>query len=968
MDYLLIVLLFIFVLYQRSLLRQLQRNFSVFKKSVLKYMDDQKLPAIAETAEPRKKYAGSASLDHPSVDHIQPQPAAPQTLHIPHYEKSYAEELVSKYRYQLDWAKENWTGLFGVSILVLGVAFIQVYLSVQLGPLIRFISLFSTALLLLATSIYLQRRFESWKDLASWLQAASGAIVLLACAGSSYFDALRFYESPDIGLSLFIGGIVANLLIARFNPLTYAATFGVILNYLALFLAPHSLLIQYVVFITTFFSFLIIFKKSTIIHLAIISSVYAIFDYAWAYGSFPQGDWMHFLSTGFILGLVPLGFYFHQEKIRKNPQEEINALTATSLLLLWGVLAIQTLLWCPYPLLTIGLLGGFGVLLGVTALLNQKSLSPWKTQIHLLVSMLYGGLSIYQLIDFDLSSHLIFSIFIAEIILFCSIFSSFNYRPMTGISHGLLVLSLTIFAVSTIADMPILADSDWKTLIQTAKHHFYVIMGLIFILSGAFFQTRRVSSGTVSHHPLWQGYYSTLLFLTLYVSYNLIPFYFGSIVLTHCLVQRYLFTPTENLSSILGQSSNLLMILMFSLIKISVPELSVAPKALYFVGGLLSYLLLLSPNVLLLPKKWIGRFDGWLYGLTAYAICSILLITKGISDFLPGIFLLIISIILMEFRQPIAGVFKGVGSNTPFMGRALHNSIMGILIAFTALHLTVHVQSYYYISPYLSLTSILAALGIPVFALSIYYSYSPFLYIDRGDETGKSETITDRIFQSTSTRGYELILILLVMTISLEVPVYMQILVFSLLTLGLAWLPKMLETPPRIHIYAWIAFLTSSLHLAIVTSRWNSPLQTWYSDTHLTGIFGILILFLVGHVLIESSEKEDKDHPKTPTVILGVIPIFVLSALFFYWRFDLAYLTTLFVLLCLIMIGMGFYWRNIRVIQIAYTSLAACVIRLIFFDLRESDMLIRALVFIAVGGMMIMAQMMYKKFHYRLLK
>ena len=91
-----------------------------------------------------------------------------------------------------------------------------------------------------------------------------------------------------------------------------------------------------------------------------------------------------------------------------------------------------------------------------------------------------------------------------------------------------------------------------------------------------------------------------------------------------------------------------------------------------------------------------------------------------------------------------------------------------------------------------------------------------------------------------------------------------------------------------------------------------------------------------------------------------------MATLFFYWRFDSAYLTALFVLLCLFLTILGLYWRSILLVRISYATLGLCIIRLLFFDLRETDLLTRALMFIAIGVMMILAQVVYKKFRHRL--
>jgi uncharacterized membrane protein len=125
---------------------------------------------------------------------------------------------------------------------------------------------------------------------------------------------------------------------------------------------------------------------------------------------------------------------------------------------------------------------------------------------------------------------------------------------------------------------------------------------------------------------------------------------------------------------------------------------------------------------------------------------------------------------------------------------------------------------------------------------------------------------------------------------------------------------------------------------------------------------------------ILSSEKEELGkklkalitsiyHLSPLTIIL---PVFLGVALLFAFNFEKAILTLLWVGLSCIYLCAGLLVKSQRSIQIAMLALLFCSIRLIAFDLMQSDLAIRALVFIGVGALMLGISFLYKKYKYRI--
>jgi uncharacterized membrane protein len=101
-------------------------------------------------------------------------------------------------------------------------------------------------------------------------------------------------------------------------------------------------------------------------------------------------------------------------------------------------------------------------------------------------------------------------------------------------------------------------------------------------------------------------------------------------------------------------------------------------------------------------------------------------------------------------------------------------------------------------------------------------------------------------------------------------------------------------------------------------------------------------------------------------ILTVVLPIFLGVAFLFAFNFENAILTLLWVGLACLYIAVGLLVKSQRSIQIAMAALVFCSVRLILFDLIQSDMATRALVFIGVGSLMLGVSILYKKFEHRI--
>lgn len=82
---------------------------------------------------------------------------------------------------------ENWTGILGAVIMVMGAAFLGGYAYLQMIPFHRFLLLVAFAGLLVGLFAVLRTR-PKWLKLALWLRSSAAAIFLFACLGAGAFQ------------------------------------------------------------------------------------------------------------------------------------------------------------------------------------------------------------------------------------------------------------------------------------------------------------------------------------------------------------------------------------------------------------------------------------------------------------------------------------------------------------------------------------------------------------------------------------------------------------------------------------------------------------------------------------------------------------------------------------------------------------------------------------------------------------
>lgn len=133
---------------------------------------------------------------------------------------------------------DNWLGIAGATVLVLGLVFLGVYAASSFGPAPRFLMLLGVGGLLVGGG-FLLRKKEVFKPAVGYLRASGGAVWLFACLGAGGLPSLQFIQEPFIALGLLLIGVIVNLYLGFFGKTQTFSALHVVLSLVALAAAQH---------------------------------------------------------------------------------------------------------------------------------------------------------------------------------------------------------------------------------------------------------------------------------------------------------------------------------------------------------------------------------------------------------------------------------------------------------------------------------------------------------------------------------------------------------------------------------------------------------------------------------------------------------------------------------------------------------------------------------------------------------
>ncbi len=194
-------------------------------------------------------------------------------------EKIYVESGFSKFlKIAEKQFADNWTGILGTAIMVLGIGYLSIYTALKVAPLFRVLILWLYAGVLIGSYYILQKK-EKWTKTGLWLRSAGASLFLFGCFGASQIPALSFINSPALGYSLIGLGIGLNLYIGYIIKQQTFLSLHVVLSLLILCVIPEKMLVTFILAaITSTVGIILSYKEKWEYHLLIVIIAFLIFD------------------------------------------------------------------------------------------------------------------------------------------------------------------------------------------------------------------------------------------------------------------------------------------------------------------------------------------------------------------------------------------------------------------------------------------------------------------------------------------------------------------------------------------------------------------------------------------------------------------------------------------------------------------------------------------------------------------
>ncbi|MEQ8353579.1 MAG: hypothetical protein RH862_19040 [Leptospiraceae bacterium] len=870
--------------------------------------------------------------------------------------------------FELGWKKleaalaENWTGILGTIILVVGVAFLGVYAALKMGPFLRFLMVLGIAAGLFAASVYLARK-EHWRPLAVWIRSGSGAILLLACLGSALFPAMRWVHDENLALLLILFGVGANLALAWWSSVQTVASIHTAISILALLILPKSPLLYSIIAGISIFSTYLSYRARWEFHLLQAVSVFFLANlvYGMHYGA-PNNEihggirWIGLFSTGAVSVLALLLHYrsrYGNKSFERWP--------FISHIVTWATAALGFALYSSGSRINTIVLFSVALAVYLHARRARNSKIRWlyhtDSIMALLISLL-GALTL-QRWEWDLLAS---GLVCTALMLAFSVAASMERETLLK-GVGVILLHIAWVFLSVIFFAELTSHRLWY---QSG----ILLASLILSLAYIWFDRHRIneeerldaSLGLSAGSPLsFSGVFSGIFVLLLAITLRNVEnaeYYISGLSLA-LLFSLHGFKLNQLSSAVLPVLFGLHFLVFYRAYDQS-PGLQVftdAPLLILFLAGIL-----LAPMNIPGKQPWVqSRLFAVL--LIIHVIALTYILSSPHSSLLPGVLWLSLSIAFLEIdRWSVSGKSKllsGIQLARPvwFLGA------LSMVLLFLISHLFVHLQSETLLGP------IRARLLIQIYAISVFLYWAMTGPLVQKSDTG--------ILSRFATVFWELVILFLSMAVALEMgPVWLPviwILLAGLLRYSIVWS----IIPGRFEIYSIFFFWASVIHTAVVSSTYATPSnfladQAWFGG--LIAVAGQLIYLLLqyspylGHRERNTpidwlSQRFQRFQTVADRKELSIFyPLFLSVALFLFWSFDSSLLTLFWMIEVFVVFIIGLRLNQDHFRYVAQIAMVICLIRLIFFDLSQSSVAMQAFVFLGVGGIMILMNVIYRRF------
>lgn len=866
--------------------------------------------------------------------------------------------------------KENWMGVFGSIALVIGAVFFGLTAKIMQHAEVRVGVMMVASFSLLGISQKL-KRLSNWESLRGWLKSIAGTVILFASIGAGGIEGLQFIQSPLYASIFLFFGISINILIAMTALSQAIASLHVILSIIAFCVVPQTFILLPIGALVACIGLVAAYRSKWDVHLLLIVVAFAFqntFNTIFLDDKFLP--WMHYLAIGcsVIVGLSAASIHYSKKYMSKK----IEVLPLTAHISNWGLLIWNISVHAQFFRWSFFILAGCSIFGFIIARVAKKKNIFWLYYTDTLFSQLMAisaivSMCIFSVKPLDLCLIILFETlafsFVCQLLkedfllrigfalqyiaymvminyVLCSLFKNpVDNQYLIYLRMGIItIISWSFYIIGSFKKLVI---DDFRFLLFNKKNHknpvsITTLFGALFFIGVYFFGfnslvIQGIILSVVGLIALWRKYKEDQ-------SWNIV--FISSLVFIHIMSWGHL---------LIFQKRS--MFTMFSRVDF---------LGLVFLDASLIFMNLLQFK---LWKKNIHHLVVYALGIHIGLLTYIF--TKKISILIPGVAFLGFSVFAFEASRLTSVLLRYSEDVKKKITEGLIHVGLAFLIAFIIRFVTVHLQTDT-IWKGISLRWATEVIGLLIIIYWIVFYPKKIEFSKFTQYCGK--------WLVESCLGF------ITLCVFAEFPEFWRPFIWAIMAIGLYVGSINYRWPKRLCFYSWIYLIASIVHIAFVTSNLTMP-SIFAIEKHNILVFmaiGLQICYvcLVHKMKGDLVKKQDTlsirgmrniiptlFHEPSLTILL---PVFLGIGLLFAFNYEKTILTLIWVVLTCIYLVVGLLIKTKRVIQIAMCFLVFCSIRLVVFDLVQSDLATRSLVFLGVGSLMLGVSILYKKYKHRI--
>ncbi len=906
---------------------------------------------IATLMEPEKRYTENTIIQKETkiVTKEKILNAQPHNLNIEKRSKKVIEKIPKDKKIGKFWIQfsENWTGILGSIILVMGVVFFSIYGALQLMPMYRFFMIIIFALTITGISYFFKSQ-NKWIKLVVWLRSIAATVFLFACIGAVGISGLKWVIDPIYGLILLIIGIIVNVGLSYIGKKQQIASLHVLLSLIALTIAPQSNLIFIIASIVSLAGILLSYREKWDYHLLFtvsLSFFYSLF-YFFKFQELP-----HSFGLGSILVISITALLVHYRNIYKSEHFQTKPFFVHAIT--WLYFAIGTYMYAEDFFIKPIILALASFITFFMAKKAKKTGTHWLYVTDTVVSQFIALIAIISINKWQIDYFFILGIMLIEVMFFIVIMLKENEKILIKLFSFILhIFTLGILIIG-------FYKIDYTNLNLLYNH-----IGTLLLVIGCgfgfyFYIEKKDKNNIVKNIKTWFLYIGILLFC-LFFNVDKLQWATWGIVL---LASMILYIRQKFQSSSLGIG---MLLFVFGTYLKSWHHISLE-KDIYEILIYTSPFFILALSILKFSYikktntyiKWIGIYLGYIH----FIIISYYS-TNSISPLISGVLWLLASLITLELAGFISKKFSfknlEIGTPDKFL---IHMGYL-LIISFFVRYVFVYMQ----LEKYIGIFEV--RLLIEIFALSVLLYWAMYRK-DKIQNFYKTWATIHPLF-------VELILLFSIFVIFVEFDQLYYSMIWSVLSILTLFIgTKFYDNLSRMKFYSVLFSWGTMLQVGFISTSYINPSTSWYEQTWLFSCIAIIIQ-IVYCIFSYKIFSDNMDYPVCRGSFDGIIekvrknknfyifyPLFISIAVFLFKSFDKSILTLLWVVECfsIFILSIILKVNNFKIISLL--GLILCLIRLVFYDLAKTNTLTKGIVFLLVGGLMLIMNVVYNKYKER---